>query len=675
MATLKEIREKYPQYKDLSDQQLADGLYKKFYSDMPREEFDRKVGLADQPAQQLQQPGMGGNTLRGALQAGVSGATFGFNDELQAGIAGGVKSLTGYGKTYDEKLAQARAEESQFRQNHPIAGAGLTVGGALATLPATAAAAGPASAMTIPKVLGLGAAEGALAGFGAAEGGTAERLRGAGTGAALGGATAGVASAALPVLGLGARTGKALFQGKQGRAKNRALGKTAQAMKRDEKSNYGQLAKDYTDNQTRNYKPEVLADYGGENAKDLVAAAHSVPGKGKNQTEQFLVKRQMGDLSDPTVSTGQAARVSDDAAQALAGGKTKSANQTVDELLEERKRAAGPLYEGAKKFSDPIDVAPILSHLEQRLGEAKGPIRAALERARRMLVDPEGNPESRLASLHEAKLALDEMMDRSAQNSLGNTARREVREIQTMLLGAMDQGSHGLYAAARARFAGPSRSMEAVQMGRRIFAEDAEITAKEIRNLSPTDREFFTVGVIQAVRDRAQLTANTGDVVRNIVGNPRLRERLGAAVPNAKDFTNFVFDLEREAAMSRTLAKTRGSRTTPLKESVEDAGETVAGAAVDAMTGNKLGLVRRGINAVRGNGKLDEHTAAEIRNLLVNPDGPRAALTQLQKYDDQIKAMVTRRRAIAEALARTAGTQGQNVNQEADAARNRFGFR
>jgi len=46
MATIAEIRSQYPQYQDLSDQQLADALHAKFYADMPREEFDAKVGLA-----------------------------------------------------------------------------------------------------------------------------------------------------------------------------------------------------------------------------------------------------------------------------------------------------------------------------------------------------------------------------------------------------------------------------------------------------------------------------------------------------------------------------------------------------------------------------------------------------------------------------------------------------
>lgn len=48
MATISEIRAKYPQYSDMSDEQLADAMHRKFYADMPREEFNAKVGLEAQ---------------------------------------------------------------------------------------------------------------------------------------------------------------------------------------------------------------------------------------------------------------------------------------------------------------------------------------------------------------------------------------------------------------------------------------------------------------------------------------------------------------------------------------------------------------------------------------------------------------------------------------------------
>jgi len=46
---IQEIRQKYPQYKDLSDEQLADGLRKKYYSDLPKEDFFNRIGLKEKP--------------------------------------------------------------------------------------------------------------------------------------------------------------------------------------------------------------------------------------------------------------------------------------------------------------------------------------------------------------------------------------------------------------------------------------------------------------------------------------------------------------------------------------------------------------------------------------------------------------------------------------------------
>lgn len=45
MATLTEIRAQYPQYADMPDTVLADALHKKFYADIPRADFDVKIGL------------------------------------------------------------------------------------------------------------------------------------------------------------------------------------------------------------------------------------------------------------------------------------------------------------------------------------------------------------------------------------------------------------------------------------------------------------------------------------------------------------------------------------------------------------------------------------------------------------------------------------------------------
>lgn len=46
MPTMQEVRDKFPQYNDMTDEQLATALHRKFYADMPFDQFAEKVGLA-----------------------------------------------------------------------------------------------------------------------------------------------------------------------------------------------------------------------------------------------------------------------------------------------------------------------------------------------------------------------------------------------------------------------------------------------------------------------------------------------------------------------------------------------------------------------------------------------------------------------------------------------------
>lgn len=94
MATIQEIRQKYPQYSDLSDQQLADALYRKYYSDMPRPDFDARIGLVATPdaaaspdspdAQQGVSTAQDVVATAGTHLGHLGAATLGFPGELMA---------------------------------------------------------------------------------------------------------------------------------------------------------------------------------------------------------------------------------------------------------------------------------------------------------------------------------------------------------------------------------------------------------------------------------------------------------------------------------------------------------------------------------------------------------------------------------------------------------------
>ncbi|MEN5106653.1 hypothetical protein [Brucella anthropi] len=91
MATLAEIRQQYPQYGDLSDEQLADGLYKKHYSDMPRDVFNQKIGLTASPQSQAPDP----SVVEDVTKSGAAGLARGSADLV--GLPGSLGDILNQG--------------------------------------------------------------------------------------------------------------------------------------------------------------------------------------------------------------------------------------------------------------------------------------------------------------------------------------------------------------------------------------------------------------------------------------------------------------------------------------------------------------------------------------------------------------------------------------------------
>ena len=107
---IQEFRKKYPEYNDISDQQLSDSLHKKFYSDMDRAEFDRRfLGVQTQPQRGLLEQ-MGRMTTRqlplaGMMFGGAGGALLGAPaggiGAIPGGVAGGALGA-GMGRSAQE---------------------------------------------------------------------------------------------------------------------------------------------------------------------------------------------------------------------------------------------------------------------------------------------------------------------------------------------------------------------------------------------------------------------------------------------------------------------------------------------------------------------------------------------------------------------------------------------
>jgi hypothetical protein len=131
MATIAEIRSRYPQYNDMSDSQLADAMHRKFYSDMPREEFDKKIGYKKPEEKKPEEAGAlsdfltetgkafrsgfehftGGEKMRGEVTGPLAGPVstlarpVGAAEMLLSPATGAVRSFGGHGLAALERLA------------------------------------------------------------------------------------------------------------------------------------------------------------------------------------------------------------------------------------------------------------------------------------------------------------------------------------------------------------------------------------------------------------------------------------------------------------------------------------------------------------------------------------------------------------------------------------------
>jgi hypothetical protein len=163
MATIAEIRAKYPQYSDMSDAALADALHKKFYADMPRADFDARVGLKAATSPATPPSGIPGprrergffGTIGAPIQAAaegiISGAgnvMFGAQELLGKGYSALGFTDVGAVVAADAALrrAEAQARVAPFKREFPLAtGAGELGAEVLATAPVGSAIAAPVS--------------------------------------------------------------------------------------------------------------------------------------------------------------------------------------------------------------------------------------------------------------------------------------------------------------------------------------------------------------------------------------------------------------------------------------------------------------------------------------------------------------------------------------------------
>lgn len=178
-----ELRNKYPQYNDMSDEDLAKSFHKKYYSDLSFDDFAGRIGYNPMSGEDIisrikssapENRRKLSAGLLGAVSALDSGRTFGFGRKaggvLNAAATApvdwiaqalGAENVPTRAERYREIVEPSRQAEQEFYEANPVTGTALNIYGAIKNPANVAAANYAAKAPTLLAKIGKGTAVGA----------------------------------------------------------------------------------------------------------------------------------------------------------------------------------------------------------------------------------------------------------------------------------------------------------------------------------------------------------------------------------------------------------------------------------------------------------------------------------------------------------------------------------
>ena len=336
----------------------------------------------------------------------------------------------------------------------------------------------------------------------------------------------------------------------------------------------------------------TIADVAGTNVAGMAKGAARQPGPAQNVADELFDARQ----------AGQGDRVYD-AARDTMGARADFRGMT-DDIINERKQSAAKLYPEAYAQDVPF-TAELMGSLEalkpymSRIWPRAKNIANLERRKLPELVDEDGVvvqvPD--MEALDHIKRGLDELLFADKKNMTGKalsaTERRLLKEERARLVGELKR-LNPKYAEALDKFAGDSRMLEAMEMGRDFLKQESDLMPSVLKGMSEVEKDFFREGVVRKIRDIVYAAPDNVDVVRKIFGSKGLRERVRAVFPDTKSFEDFRKVMMSESRMNRTAKNLMGgSQTAELMAQQGSLKSDLANWGIDLATGNIGGAMTR----------------------------------------------------------------------------------
>ena len=382
----------------------------------------------------------------------------------------------------------------------------------------------------------------------------------------------------------------------------------------------------------------------------------TLPGQAKDLVEQFIHNQQ----------ARRASRLVTAADEALGTGG-KSFTGAIGDLIEQKKTAAGPLYDQLKGVSFKVDdeLASIIQASKSAHGSAE--LLAELKRATPIDISKiKAGDDVPLDALDKVKQAL-YTLEINSKGDFGkstpiSSAYSDLRNALTQKLDDISPKDKALvsktnplgsvYKEARDAFAGPSQLEDAVRIGRDAMKKDAIAVADATKGMTQSELDAYRIGVLQALKDKVGTEGGQTSLLkfwREPKTSGVLKETFG------NDYKQFAADVFREGRLKTIESVGRGSQTASRLAAIEDDNLSnavqVGQAGAAAAAGNPfpaLGTLSKMITKA----STPEATRNELAKLLLQ-QGPTASRT-IQQLPAQIRAYnekLANQAALANALA------------------------
>lgn len=529
------------------------------------------------------------NELASAARTVAQGATFGFGDEIEAGI----RSLMSE-RPYEEIRDELRGDIKRFSDENPGTALGLELAGGF-LVPGFGAAKGLATAgktlaQRAGQSLAVGAGSGALAGVGASESSDALGVASdAGKGLVFGGALGGVAPIAGDAAGRIARRGLNMLGVGADAFKDR---KISEALDRVGMTP-GQAARELRVARKQGVEDYTIADLGRQ-TQDLTYAANAVPNRGQNKAGEFLGERY----------ETQAGNISDKVAEAM-DTHASTVTSYIDDLVQAQSQLARQQYPEAYKkalnavpfreffkneaFRGVVDDARKLQNIKNLADGSKISIPDIESMSRAQFIPTE--------VLHSVKIGLDAIVE-GERDSITKRLSPKGRAYSQVLVkfNNLIKNMNEDYRLANAQYSDRAGLRASYEMGEAFHKAPVKELQKELAGYKLSENygrlEAFRAGLVNRVIERAGSVADSADFTKEVFGSPRKREILRMAFPSKSAYEDFEAFIKRQRSMVRTNRNvTGGSPTASRQIGLEGAGVD-PGAILDVATGNVGGAMR-----------------------------------------------------------------------------------